>query len=193
MTSSTGGFRCTHNKDTVRRCAPTVTECQCGKSEIRMTQGASCGCAEGSSLYAARPLKSLMDNNSYVSKISLLSSSFTFKRTHPVPSCIHYWILMFSVKAEFKLPLYLPQFTWTLTRSCKYADAAPERGAVCFSLICWSSEALIKSSFDCIVYFDKKMPSRWMMPLISCASDLGCSSRQGRWLQHLFSSPFPSL
>lgn len=42
-----------------------------------------------------------------------------------------------------------------------------------------SSEGLIKkTSFDCIVHFDKKMPSPWMMPLISRASDLSCSSVQ---------------
>lgn len=69
-----------------------------------------------------------------------------------------------------------------------------------FSLICAAARhssnqhliaphVLIKKTAPC---FDKETPALWTIPLISCASDLGCCSRQARWqLPYFF--PFSSV
>lgn len=144
-----------------------------------------------------------MDNNCYVSKISLLlSSNFPLERIHPILSSVELLFTLLALTASildgdvfnksWSQTSSIFQTCVTFTRSYKLSICRCSSGesAVCFCCLSdlWSSsEALIKPSFDCVVYFDKKkMPSPWMMPLISCASDLGCSSRQGRWLQYFF-------
>ena len=67
---------------------------------------------------------------------------------------------MFSVKVEVELPLYFKRASLShAVANCQYADVAPERVPCdsAASLICEAAaKALIKPSFDCVVYFDKE-------------------------------------